>query len=52
MGKILERRTNNGHEISHNHGHIFHDGIVVAVQAVSYAFRRMCENLQSEEDGE
>lgn len=38
-----------GKEISHNHGHIFNDGIAGAVQAVSYAFRRMWQNLAKSE---
>lgn len=42
----IVRAKYNGKEISHNHGHIFHDGITGAVQAVSYAFRRMWEGLQ------
>lgn len=42
----IVRAKYNGEEISYNHGHIFHDGIAGAVQAVSYAFRRMWEGLQ------
>lgn len=45
----IVRARYNGKEIAHNHGHIFNDGIAGAVQAVSYAFRRMWQNLAKSE---
>lgn len=46
----IVRARYNGMEIAHNHGHIFNDGIAGAVQAVSYAFRRMWQSLEEQEE--
>lgn len=46
----IVRARYNGREIAHNHGHIFNDGIAGAVQAVSYAFRRMWQSLEEQEE--
>lgn len=46
----IVRARYNGKEIAHNHGHIFNDGIAGAVQAVSYAFRRMWQSLEGQEE--
>lgn len=46
------RARYNGMEIAHNHGHIFNDGITGAIQAASYAFRRMWQSLEEKEKEE
>ena len=48
----IVRARYDGKEIAHNHGHIFNDGIAGAIQAVSYAFRRMWQSLEEKEKEE